>query len=383
MKTLRKGSKGPDVRTLQKKLTAAGHSLNPIDENFGPKTDTALRNFQRQHQLTADGVAGSRTWDALDAAIKEIERKKTIKTIRKNSRGPLVRTLQEKLSAAGYPVKPLSEYFGPITDTAVRNFQRKNKLLADGVVGANTWRALSDAASTKLVEKPINSSDNLVASLGSVGVLSAAIASAAPTSSEVAKPVSHLKTSVKGLQFLYSREAWKGVSNRLHWPGGASGVTLGPGYDMKERSEAAIAQDMIKIGVSADTAKSIAKAAGLSGLKAKEFCKVNRDLVSLSDKVEFKLMKIIIPKYERLARKKIKIDLLPHEFDALVSFAYNLGQVWTSIANHLNAGKVNDAMTRMKAANKSGGKINAGLTKRRSLEIALYLFGNYGALRAV
>jgi GH24 family phage-related lysozyme (muramidase) len=40
-------------------------------------------------------------------------------------------------------------------------------------------------------------------------------------------------------------------------------------------------------------------------------------------------------------------------------------------------------MTRFKAANKSGGSVNDGLTKRRALEVALYTLGNYGTLRVV
>ncbi|OCG56623.1 hypothetical protein A9G36_02795 [Gilliamella sp. Choc6-1] len=43
-----------------------------------------------------------------------------------------------------------------------------------------------------------------------------------------------LKTSQAGLNFIYLAEARKNVSNKLHWPGQGSGITLGPGYDMKE-----------------------------------------------------------------------------------------------------------------------------------------------------
>ena len=383
MKVLRKGDRGPEVRTLQKKLTAAGHPLKPIDDQFGPNTDKAVRNFQREKSLKVDGVVGDGTWKALEAAIKAQKITIAIKTLRKGSRGALVRTLQQRLNAKGYTIQPMSDYFGIKTDTAVRNLQRKNKLIADGVVGPNTWYALGVIDSARPNVKPVNSLDGLIAGNGHVGAVAAAIVKSAPASKEDAKPVAQLITSNKGLQFLYTREAWKNVSNRLHWPGGASGVTLGPGYDMKERSESEITRDMIKIGVEATKAKSIAKGAGLKGDEAKKFCRNNRDLVALTDKVEFKLMKMIVPSYERLARKKIKVDLMQHEFDALVSFAYNLGSVWDSIAKHINDGKVNAAMTRMKAANKSGGEVNDGLIKRRELEIALYTLGNYGKLRLV
>lgn len=383
MKTLRKGNRGPEVRTLQEKLTAVKHPLNPIDDIFGTNTDTAVRNFQRQNKLKVDGVAGTNTWDALVAAITAIKNTMIIKTVRNGNRGPLIRSLQEQLTAAGFPIQPTTEYFGPITDSAVRHFQRKNKLLADGIVGPNTWHALGLTDNNKPNVKPINSLDSLIASLGFLGTSSAVNACFAPKTIDVAKPVSQLKTSLKGLQFLYTREAWKDKSNRLHWPKGGSGVTLGPGYDMKERNETEIIHDMLSIKLDAATAKSIAKGAGLRGAEAETFCKTNNNLVILKDKTEFELMKLVVPHYELLVRRKIKIELMPYEFDALVSFAYNYGELWWSLATPINDGKIETAMTVMKNYNKSDGKINDGLINRRAFEIALYTFGNYGKLRVV
>lgn len=60
--TLRKGSTGEDVRKLQ----AALHIFT--DGQFGPLTETALKNFQKDHGLVADGIAGPQSWKALTAA---------------------------------------------------------------------------------------------------------------------------------------------------------------------------------------------------------------------------------------------------------------------------------------------------------------------------
>ena len=199
--------------------------------------------------------------------------------------------------------------------------------------------------------------------------------------------MSLLKTSEKGLQFIYTREAWSGRSNILHWPGGGSGVTLGPGYDMKERTEESIAKDMQAIGQSADIAKKIAKGAGLKGDDAKKFVKDNNVegnvLVQLSDKNELELLKLIVPAYEAHVKRRITIDLLQHEFDALVSFAYNIGSIPLAVANPLNQGKIRNALTEFKARNTSGGKVNKVLVKRREQELTLYNFGDYGYLRIV
>lgn len=65
--TLRKGSKGQDVTELQTLLIRRGYDLSPYgaDGSFGNKTLAAVQQFQRDNGLTADGVAGSKTWAAL------------------------------------------------------------------------------------------------------------------------------------------------------------------------------------------------------------------------------------------------------------------------------------------------------------------------------
>jgi hypothetical protein len=60
--TLRKGSKGEDVKKLQALLHIAA------DGDFGPKTEAALKLFQKDSRLVADGIAGPMTWAALKSA---------------------------------------------------------------------------------------------------------------------------------------------------------------------------------------------------------------------------------------------------------------------------------------------------------------------------
>ena len=60
-------------------------------------------------------------------------------------------------------------------------------------------------------------------------------------------------------------------SRTLSVPSDSSGLTIGRGYDMKERKEAAIAADLTAAGVAAADAAKISKAAGLSGASAKKF----------------------------------------------------------------------------------------------------------------
>ena len=65
--TLRKGSKGDDVRELQRILRSLGYTLK-IDGKFGPLTAQCVKSFQGTAGLTRDGIVGSKTWAALAAA---------------------------------------------------------------------------------------------------------------------------------------------------------------------------------------------------------------------------------------------------------------------------------------------------------------------------
>lgn len=65
---LRRGIKGADVTKLQTALNAQGYDCGAADGIFGAKTEAAVRNFQRDHSLTVDGIAGKATQAALYAA---------------------------------------------------------------------------------------------------------------------------------------------------------------------------------------------------------------------------------------------------------------------------------------------------------------------------
>lgn len=69
--TLRKGSTGPYVVECQEDLISLEYDLAPYgaDGKYGNKTVAAVKQFQKDHELVADGVCGPRTWEALDAAV--------------------------------------------------------------------------------------------------------------------------------------------------------------------------------------------------------------------------------------------------------------------------------------------------------------------------
>lgn len=66
---LRQGSRGSQVSTMQTKLKRWGYYTGGIDGIFGPKTNTAVRYFQRVNGLSVDGIVGSRTAAALGMSL--------------------------------------------------------------------------------------------------------------------------------------------------------------------------------------------------------------------------------------------------------------------------------------------------------------------------
>jgi len=66
---LRQDSKGPDVQTMQQRLSDLGYSLG-VDGNFGPGTAKAVIAFQQDNNLGNDGIVGPNTWTALWTTAK-------------------------------------------------------------------------------------------------------------------------------------------------------------------------------------------------------------------------------------------------------------------------------------------------------------------------
>ncbi|MEW9702411.1 spore cortex-lytic enzyme [Paenibacillus sp. SI8] len=63
--TLKQGSQSGDVWDVQFRLKMLGYYQPQIDGKYGSATTAAVRNFQYNYGLTADGVTGTNTWNAL------------------------------------------------------------------------------------------------------------------------------------------------------------------------------------------------------------------------------------------------------------------------------------------------------------------------------
>ena len=81
--TLRKGSRGDWVTILQQKLILRGYSCGSkgADGIYGNDTVKAVKAFQKANGLTADGIAGPKTWAAMDQAKTEPVKEMTYKVV--------------------------------------------------------------------------------------------------------------------------------------------------------------------------------------------------------------------------------------------------------------------------------------------------------------
>ncbi len=100
-----------------------------------------------------------------DAEVFSQDQAVMIATYRQGSTGATVKTIQRKLKNWGYYTGSVDGIFGAKTTAAVKYFQRKNGLTADGIVGSKTLKALgiSTSASSTSGGSYSNSDLNLLA----------------------------------------------------------------------------------------------------------------------------------------------------------------------------------------------------------------------------
>jgi peptidoglycan hydrolase-like protein with peptidoglycan-binding domain len=125
------GATGQRVVAIQYLLNQQIGAGLVVDGIFGPKTEAAVKRFQGRDHLPMDGKVGPGTW------------MKLIIVVRNNSRGPAVQAVQSNLkNSYGYRDLAIDGIFGPKTEAAVKDFQRRYGLPMDGIVGETTWNAL-------------------------------------------------------------------------------------------------------------------------------------------------------------------------------------------------------------------------------------------------
>ena len=169
---LRQGDSGTAVFTLQRQLNRITKDYPflgklTVDGVFGAKMTATVKAFQKQFNLTADGVVGRQTWYKISyiyVSVKDLaeltsEGEVSSGTLsdgtwggtvlRTGSTGSAVEQLQFWLNTlaqyeSSIPSLTVDGVYGTGTANAVRAFQRKYGLTVDGVVGRATWTEVYD-----------------------------------------------------------------------------------------------------------------------------------------------------------------------------------------------------------------------------------------------
>lgn len=138
---VRHGDTGSPVRDIQQRLRALGNAELALDGIFGDSTRGAVRRFQRERGLPADGIVGPETWRSLVEAGYSLGDRLLWHT-RTRMHGDDVRELQHRLNQLGFDAGSEDGIFGPLVQAAVEDFQRNVGLNVDGAAGPSTVELL-------------------------------------------------------------------------------------------------------------------------------------------------------------------------------------------------------------------------------------------------
>jgi peptidoglycan hydrolase-like protein with peptidoglycan-binding domain len=228
---LARGASGGDVRTLQTQLADREAEVS-VNGQFDAATAEAVADVQTELALAPDGAVGANTAAALDAG--------------------------QEAPAGGWVVEP-GDSLGRIAE----------RFTGDSARYAELW-----------VENQDRVPDPDVLSVGLELKLPASWSGAAPRVASPAEEAPAAAAADSGMlsvergQLTFDAEGQEGGayhSRSAHWPGGASGVTIGRGYDMGDRSWKEVHEALVGAGVPANHAVDLADGAGLKGTDARDF----------------------------------------------------------------------------------------------------------------
>ncbi len=165
-RVLQQGDRGADVTAIQRRLRELRYFNGQLTGYFGSTTQEAVIRFQVDNNIDANGIVDSRTRSALlgsptsqffqddllsvpppplpsgDVSDERFNPIPSLEVLRFGSSSSAVRRLQERLREEGFDPGPVDGRFGLQTQRALRQFQRANRLSADGIAGRDTLTAL-------------------------------------------------------------------------------------------------------------------------------------------------------------------------------------------------------------------------------------------------
>ena len=164
---LKNGSSGPDSAHVQTWLNGvrsrwAQIPAVTVDGQYGSGTASAVKAFQSAVGLSADGMTGSSTWNALGAAYASIHGAGEVYcgvTAHSGDKGAVVKSMQQKLIRIRQVYTAIASIsadgaFGSASAGALKQFQRQFALTIDGSFGKNSYAALAKVYSQVVAGNP-------------------------------------------------------------------------------------------------------------------------------------------------------------------------------------------------------------------------------------
>ncbi|MCP9485586.1 MAG: glycoside hydrolase family protein [Gaiellaceae bacterium MAG52_C11] len=303
---------------------------------FDATLEAALRRFQADYDQDSDGVYGVESSRQLAVAVRaEKEKRKAAaeaaQLLRLGSKGPRVALLAKQLAsitdAAGKRYLERGQgIFDAVVEAALRRFQADAGLEVDGVFGTETGRALQAAVAAEEekqkrepavvdVDKPVRPK-------------------------KPKKPVPPSALSKKGAKLIASFEGFRGEL----YNDAANHCTIGYGHLVHHGPIDGSEPAELKAGISQERAFEL----------------LQEDAAKAAAEVE----------------RCVKVPLEQHQFDALVSFAFNVGNGAfrnSTLLRLLNEGRYDAVEAQLARWTKAGGKTLQGLVNRRAAEAKLFL----------
>lgn len=107
--------------------------------------------------------------------------------------------------------------------------------------------------------------------------------------------------------FTFNQEiGHQGQSLVPHYPGGKSGVTIGPGYDMGHRSPQEIYYDLTNAGIDPETAYSLIDAAHKTGPEAGSWISQRGGIIITEEQQKALFENVLVPEYEERTREQLE-----------------------------------------------------------------------------
>lgn len=129
-------SRKSQIKTIQSNLNSRYGLRIAVDGIPGPETNKAIvkglqkeANNQYNAKLAVDGIPGPKTYAALP-------------TVYEGAKGNITWLIQAILYLKGYNINGVDSIFGDGLEAGLKEFQGKNKLTKDAIVGKNTWKKL-------------------------------------------------------------------------------------------------------------------------------------------------------------------------------------------------------------------------------------------------